>query len=74
MCYHGRQQTFELNINRGIGIGNSSGGTATGFIDVVANQVFTVGTQQRDAKNLFLRAVNMVQKGLQHSRTVVLPK
>ena len=28
------------------------------------NQVFTVGTQQRDAKNLFLRAVNMVQKGL----------
>lgn len=26
--------------------------------------VFTVGTQQRDAKNLFLRAVNMVQKGL----------
>jgi autotransporter-associated beta strand protein len=34
--------TFELNINRGIGIGNSTGGTATGFIDVVANQVFTV--------------------------------
>jgi predicted dehydrogenase len=28
------------------------------------NLVFTVGTQQRDAKNLFLRAVNMVQKGL----------
>ena len=28
------------------------------------NQIFTVGTQQRDAKNLFLRAVNMVQKGL----------
>ena len=27
-------------------------------------QVFTVGTQQRDSKNLFLRAVNMVQKGL----------
>ena len=27
-------------------------------------QIFTVGTQQRDAKNLFLRAVNMVQKGL----------
>ncbi len=26
--------------------------------------VFTVGTQQRDARNLFLRAVNMVQKGL----------
>ncbi|MCU0709167.1 MAG: Gfo/Idh/MocA family oxidoreductase [Pirellula sp.] len=26
--------------------------------------VFTVGTQQRDAKDLFLRAVNMVQKGL----------
>jgi predicted dehydrogenase len=26
--------------------------------------VFTVGTQQRDAKNLFLRAVNMVQKGM----------
>lgn len=28
------------------------------------NQIFTVGTQQRDARNLFLRAVNMVQKGL----------
>lgn len=28
------------------------------------NQVFIVGTQQRDAKNLFLRAVNMVHKGL----------
>ncbi len=28
------------------------------------NLVFTVGTQQRDAKNLFLRAINMVQKGL----------
>jgi predicted dehydrogenase len=28
------------------------------------NQVLTVGTQQRDAKNLFLRAINMVQKGL----------
>lgn len=27
-------------------------------------QVFTVGTQQRDARNLFLRAINMVQKGL----------
>jgi len=27
-------------------------------------QVFTVGTQQRDARGLFLRAVNMVQKGL----------
>jgi predicted dehydrogenase len=27
-------------------------------------QVFTVGTQQRDHKDLFLRAVNMVQKGL----------
>ena len=26
--------------------------------------VFIVGTQQRDSKNLFLRAVNMVQKGL----------
>lgn len=26
--------------------------------------VFTVGTQQRSSKNLFLRAVNMVQKGL----------
>jgi len=26
--------------------------------------VFVVGTQQRDAKDLFLRAVNMVQKGL----------
>ncbi|MEZ6089003.1 MAG: hypothetical protein R3C05_13450 [Pirellulaceae bacterium] len=26
--------------------------------------VFTVGTQQRDAKGLFLRAVNMVHKGL----------
>ncbi|MGV3484191.1 MAG: Gfo/Idh/MocA family protein [Planctomycetaceae bacterium] len=26
--------------------------------------VFIVGTQQRDAKDLFLRAVNMVQKGL----------
>jgi len=26
--------------------------------------IFTVGTQQRDARNLFLRAVNMVQKGL----------
>lgn len=26
--------------------------------------VFTVGTQQRDHKDLFLRAVNMVQKGL----------
>lgn len=28
------------------------------------DQIFTVGTQQRDARNLFLRAVNMVQKGL----------
>lgn len=28
------------------------------------NLVFTVGTQQRDARKLFLRAVNMVQKGL----------
>jgi predicted dehydrogenase len=28
------------------------------------NLIFTVGTQQRDARNLFLRAVNMVQKGL----------
>jgi predicted dehydrogenase len=28
------------------------------------DQVFTVGTQQRDARRLFLRAVNMVQKGL----------
>jgi predicted dehydrogenase len=27
-------------------------------------QIFTVGTQQRDSKDLFLRAVNMVQKGL----------
>ena len=27
-------------------------------------QIFTVGTQQRDAKDLFLRAVNIVQKGL----------
>lgn len=26
--------------------------------------VFTVGTQQRDSKQLFLRAINMVQKGL----------
>jgi predicted dehydrogenase len=26
--------------------------------------VFTVGTQQRDARGLFLRAINMVQKGL----------
>lgn len=26
--------------------------------------VFIVGTQQRDARNLFLRAVNMVQKGM----------
>lgn len=26
--------------------------------------IFTVGTQQRDSKDLFLRAVNMVQKGL----------
>ncbi len=28
------------------------------------DRVFTVGTQQRDARQLFLRAVNMVQKGL----------
>jgi predicted dehydrogenase len=28
------------------------------------NLIFTVGTQQRDARQLFLRAVNMVQKGL----------
>lgn len=33
--------------------------------------VFTVGTQQRDAKNLFLRAVNMVQKGLLGDITTV---
>ncbi len=32
--------------------------------EMYPDQVFTVGTQQRDAKNLFLRAVNMVQKGL----------
>lgn len=29
-----------------------------------SDRIFTVGTQQRDARNLFLRAVNMVQKGL----------
>ncbi len=29
-----------------------------------SDRVFIVGTQQRDAKDLFLRAVNMVQKGL----------
>ncbi|MGV3660041.1 MAG: autotransporter-associated beta strand repeat-containing protein [Prosthecobacter sp.] len=34
--------TFTLDANRGIGIGNSGGGTATGQIDVVANAVFTV--------------------------------
>lgn len=34
--------TFTLDANRGIGIGNSGGGTATGQVDVVANAVLTI--------------------------------
>lgn len=34
--------TFTLDANRGIGIGNSGGGSATGQIDVVANATFTI--------------------------------
>ncbi len=34
--------SFTLDANRGIGIGNSGGGTATGQIDVVANATFTI--------------------------------
>ncbi|WP_009958466.1 beta strand repeat-containing protein [Verrucomicrobium spinosum] len=35
--------TFALDVNRSIGIGNSSGGAATGTIEVAAGQTFTVG-------------------------------
>jgi fibronectin-binding autotransporter adhesin len=34
--------SFTLDANRGIGIGNTSGGTATGDIDVVSSAVFRV--------------------------------
>lgn len=34
--------SFTLDANRGIGIGNSGGGNATGQIDVVANATFTI--------------------------------
>lgn len=34
--------SFTLDANRGIGIGNSTGGGATGQVDVVANTTFTI--------------------------------
>lgn len=36
------EESFELDVNRSIGIGNSSGGSATGTIDVVTDKTFTV--------------------------------
>lgn len=56
--------TFALDVNRSIGIGNSSGGAATGTIEVAAGQTFTVGgTITNRSVNVDGSAINTAVNG-----------
>ena len=64
--------TFTLNVNRGIGIGSSSGSTGgTGLIDAAASQVFTIGGIIASAGNTGTNNLT-VNSGAGDTGTVVL--